>query len=134
MRVLFAYDGSPFAKRALRYAGHLRPELEATVITVSTVLIEAPRSEEQTDPARDAQQGRRHLQEAREVLAGLGFETELVHEFGNPAAEILAAAEERGTELIVIGKRGRSAIARFVDGSVADRVARHASCDVLIVR
>jgi nucleotide-binding universal stress UspA family protein len=134
MRVLFAYDGSPFAKRALRYAGHLGPDLEATVITVSTVLIEAPRTEQSTDPSRDTEQGRRHLEEAGRVLAELGVEAELVHTFGNPAAEILAAAEERGVELIVIGKRGRSAIARFVDGSVADRVVRHASCDVLVAR
>jgi nucleotide-binding universal stress UspA family protein len=134
MRVLFAYDGSPFAKRALRYGGHLGPDLEATVIAVSTVLIEGPRTEESTDPGRDAQQGRQHLEEARRLLAEHGVEPELVHTFGNPAAEILAAADERGVDLIVVGKRGRSAIARFVDGSVADRVARHATCDVLVAR
>jgi nucleotide-binding universal stress UspA family protein len=134
MRVVFAYDGSPFARRALRYGAHLGPELEATVITVSSVLIEGPRAEQSTDPARDGQEGRRHLDQARGLLAEMGVEAEAVHTFGNPAAEILAAAEERGADLIVMGQRGRSAIARFVDGSVTDRVFRHASCDVLVAR
>lgn len=134
MRVLFAYDGSPFAKRALRYAAHLGPDLEATVITVSPVLIEGPRSEQSTDPERDAVQGRRQLDEARRMLAELGVQAEGVHTFGNPAAEILGAAEERGVDLIVVGQRGRSAIARFVDGSVTERVVRHAACDVLVTR
>jgi nucleotide-binding universal stress UspA family protein len=134
MRVLFAYDGSPFAKRALRYGAHLGPDLEATVITVSPVLIEGPRTEHSTDPARDAQEGRQQLEEARRLLAEIAVEADVVHTFGNPAAEILGAAEERGADLIVLGQRGRSAIARFVDGSVTDRVVRHASADVLVVR
>ena len=134
MRVVFAYDGSPFAKRALRYAGHLGPDLQATVVTVSPVLIEGPRSEQSTDPSHDSQVGRQHLDEAVRLLGELGVEAEALHTFGNPAAEVLGAAEERGADLIVIGKRGRSAIARFVDGSVADRVVRHATCDVLVVR
>jgi nucleotide-binding universal stress UspA family protein len=37
-------------------------------------------------------------------------------------------------DLVVMGTHGRSAIARFLLGSVADRVARHAACSVLIVR
>ena len=134
MRVLFAYDGSPFAKRALRYAKRFRDDLEAAVITVSTVLIEGPRTEGSTDPEHDAGEGRRHLEEARRMLAETGVEAEVVHTFGNPAAEILSAAEERGVDLIVLGQRGRSAIARFVDGSVTERVVRHATCDVLVVR
>jgi nucleotide-binding universal stress UspA family protein len=134
MRVLFAYDGSPFAKRALRYAGHLGPDLEAVVITVSPVLIEGPRGEHSTDPDRDSEEGRRHLEEARRLLAELGVKADAVHTFGNPAAEILGTAEEHGADLIVLGQRGRSAIARFIDGSVTERVVRHAACDVLVAR
>jgi nucleotide-binding universal stress UspA family protein len=134
MRVVFAYDGSPFARRALAYAGRLGPELEATVIVVSPVLLEGPRTEQSTEPGRDAEGGRRDLEEAQRALSELGVEAEAVHTFGNPAAEILNAAEERGADLIVVGQRGRSAIARFVDGSVTDRVVRHAGCDVLVVR
>jgi nucleotide-binding universal stress UspA family protein len=53
---------------------------------------------------------------------------------GDPAEEILREAEEHPTDLIVVGSRGCSAIARFFLGSVAERVARHAHCPVLLAR
>jgi hypothetical protein len=53
---------------------------------------------------------------------------------GNPAAEIISAAEARGVELIVVGRRGQHKGERFLMGSVSDRVVRHAPCDVLVVR
>jgi nucleotide-binding universal stress UspA family protein len=134
MRVLFAYDGSPFAKRALRYGTRFGDGVEAFVITVSPVLIEAPHTEESTDPEHGAQEARRQLEDAQRLLAEEGVEAETVHAFGNPAAEIIATAERHGADLIVLGQRGRNAIARFLDGSVSERVVRHASCDVLVVR
>jgi nucleotide-binding universal stress UspA family protein len=134
MRVVFAYDGSAFAKRALAYAGRLGPDLEAVVVTVSPVLIEAPRTAQSMDPDRDADEAQEQLEEARALLADAGAEAETRHLFGNPAAEIIGLAEERGADLIVMGQRGRSAIARFIEGSVSDRVVRHATCDVLVVR
>jgi nucleotide-binding universal stress UspA family protein len=134
MRVLFAYDGSPFAKRALRYAARFEHGLEALVISVSPVLIEAPATEQSTDPEHGRREALEQLEEARRLLSELGVEAEALHAFGNPAEEIIAAAEQRGADLIVVGQRGRSAIARFIEGSVTDRVVRHASCDVLVVR
>jgi len=134
MRVLFAYDGSPFAKRALGYATRFGDDLEAVVIAVSPVLIEAPHTEQSSDPERGGRQAAAQLEEARQLLAEAGVQAETMHVFGNPAAEIIAAAESRGVDLIVVGQRGMSAIARFIEGSVSDRVARHAGCDVLVVR
>jgi nucleotide-binding universal stress UspA family protein len=134
MRVLFAYDGSPFAKRALGYASRFGDDVEALVISVSPVLIEAPATEASTDPERGRTEALEQLEEARRLLAEAGVEAETMHAFGNPAAEIIAAAEGRGADLIIVGQRGRSAIARFIEGSVTDRVVRHAPCDVLVVR
>jgi nucleotide-binding universal stress UspA family protein len=134
MLVLFAYDGSSYAKRALRYAERFGGDLRVMVITVSAVLLEAPRTEQSTEPGQGVQEGRRQLEEAAAILAEAGVEPTPLHAVGNPAAEILSAAEEHGADLIVVGQRGRSAIARFIEGSVTDRVVRHAPCDVLVVR
>jgi nucleotide-binding universal stress UspA family protein len=134
MRVLFAYDGSPFAKRALRYGKRFGDDLEAVVITVSPLLIEAPRTEQSTDPEHPPEEATRQLADAGKLLAEDGVEAETIHAFGNPAAEIIQAAEREGVDLIVLGQRGRSAISRFIEGSVTDRVVRHATCDVLVVR
>ncbi len=47
---------------------------------------------------------------------------------------ILRASDFSGADLIVVGARGRSAIARFLLGSVAEAVARHAAVPVLVAR
>ena len=134
MRVLFAFDGSPFAKRALGYGKRFGDDLEAVVITVSPVLIEAPHTEQSVDPQHPTEEALQQLEEARKLLEDDGVQAETVHAFGNPAAEIIHAAERSGADLIVVGQRGRSAISRFIEGSVSDRVVRHATCDVLVVR
>jgi nucleotide-binding universal stress UspA family protein len=134
MLVLFAYDGSSFSKRALRYATVFGGDVRVAVIAVAQVLLEAPHTEQSTEPERGTREVARQLEEASAILGEAGVEAELVQAVGNPAAEIIATAEERGADLIVIGHRGRSAISRFIEGSVSDRVVRHAPCDVLVVR
>jgi nucleotide-binding universal stress UspA family protein len=133
-RILFAYDGSPQARRALRYAARLGEGDTVAVISVLPALIEAPHTQEYTDPAVDAAEQARQLEEARGLLAATGADVETIDVVGNPADEILTAAEARDVELIVLGRHGQHAVQRFLMGSVSDRVARHAVCDVLVVR
>jgi nucleotide-binding universal stress UspA family protein len=53
---------------------------------------------------------------------------------GDAADEILAAAREFAADLIVVGSRGQTGLARFFAGSVARRVLMGATCSVLIAR
>lgn len=53
---------------------------------------------------------------------------------GVPAKEIVAAANEWGTDVIVIATHGRSGVSRFFMGSTAEEVLRHATCPVLTVK
>ncbi|MEO7294570.1 MAG: universal stress protein [Candidatus Limnocylindria bacterium] len=53
---------------------------------------------------------------------------------GDPAAEILDTAQERGADLIVTGSRGLAGLESLLLGSVARNVLTHARCSVLIVR
>ena len=133
-RVLFAVDGSEPAKRALRYARRLKTDDEVIVASVAPALIEAPHTAEYTDPSHDPAVARRDLEEARALLAADGVKAETVLRTGNPAAEIIAIAEERGVEVIIVGSHGVHGIERFLLGSIAERLVRHATCDVLVVR
>lgn len=67
-----------------------------------------------------------------EEFAGLNVEDVIVR--GEPAAEIVRVAEERGAGLIVISSRGRSGLGRILFGSTAESVVRHARCPVLVVK
>jgi nucleotide-binding universal stress UspA family protein len=133
-RVLFAYDGSDAARRALEYASRLAPDDEVGLISVAPSLIEAPHTEQYTDPSHDPARAKADLDDARGVLEAAGARVEPILATGNPAAEILKAAEERDAELIVVGSRGQHSLERFLVGSIAERVVRHAPCDVLVVR
>jgi nucleotide-binding universal stress UspA family protein len=53
---------------------------------------------------------------------------------GEPVWEICQAAESEHADLIVMGSHGRTGLAHVLLGSVAERVARHAPCPVLIAR
>ena len=54
--------------------------------------------------------------------------------FGRPADEIIAFANAHQIDLIAMSTHGRSGLARWAYGSVADRVLRGANCPVLLVR
>jgi universal stress protein A len=67
-----------------------------------------------------------------EEFAGLEVEDLMAH--GEPAAEIVRVAEERGAGLIVISSHGRTGLGRILFGSTAESVVRHARCPVLVVK
>jgi nucleotide-binding universal stress UspA family protein len=53
---------------------------------------------------------------------------------GKPAHEIVSLAAQEKADIIVIATQGESGWQRFVFGSVAERVVRHADCPVLTIR
>ena len=52
---------------------------------------------------------------------------------GNPSDELLRYSKEPGTDILVIGSIGRTAISKFLLGSVAEKVVRHSEVPVMIV-
>ncbi len=58
----------------------------------------------------------------------------IVVEAGDPADEILITAKKYESDIIIIGYKGYGKEGRFLLGSVTDKVVRHASKSVLVVR
>ena len=67
-------------------------------------------------------------------LASRGLDVELASRTGAPGEVVAQIAAERHAELIVVGTHGHTGISRFLLGSVATAVLRHAPCDVLVSR
>jgi nucleotide-binding universal stress UspA family protein/pimeloyl-ACP methyl ester carboxylesterase len=74
------------------------------------------------------------LAQLRRLDVGPAVQVEYEVEEGRPADMILAVAEERHADLIVMGTHGRSGVRRAVMGSVAEAVNRKATCPVMTVR
>ncbi len=66
-------------------------------------------------------------------LRSAGFTVDTAVEVGDIRERILDSAAEWGADLIVVGSHGRRGVQRFLLGSVAEFVARHAKCSVEIV-
>lgn len=60
--------------------------------------------------------------------------TTQLREASNVSAEILSAAEEAGSDLIMVGCKDKSPLQRFLLGSITHRMARYADCTVWAVR
>jgi nucleotide-binding universal stress UspA family protein len=69
-----------------------------------------------------------------DALLAQGIDTELLTPTGPPGEVVGNLARERGAQLIVVGTHGHTGIQRFLLGSVATAILRHAPCDVLVTR
>mmetsp|Transcript_10951 Transcript_10951/g.27681 ORF Transcript_10951/g.27681 Transcript_10951/m.27681 type:complete len:172 (-) Transcript_10951:277-792(-) len=70
----------------------------------------------------------------RAVDAGCKHVTRILGKAHHPKALICEAAEKRGIDYILIGRRGLSAFDRFVAGSVSKYVMENADCNVIICK
>ncbi len=139
-KILTPLDGSELSEHALEHLKAIalgRRDLQVILLYVAAP---SPREVykfptesqfEQYEKARvDAQH---YLSEVAESLKKEGIAAEITIVYGQVAHEILKYVEENKVDLIVMSTHGRSAVARWPLGSVADRILRHSTVPVLIV-
>jgi len=124
-RILFPTDGSRDAQVALLELVPLALSTGATVVVLDVV---PAGDDDARSAATDRQKGARRQLELAEVAS-----VECVVEDGQPGPAIVAAAERRACDVIVMATHGRSGLPRLLLGSVAEYVLRHAPCPVLLV-
>lgn len=74
------------------------------------------------------------LQALSRELVQSGVRIELFLRHGPTTDIIVAFAVKVKADLIIMGSQGRTGLSRWLIGSVAERVVRHALCPVLVVR
>lgn len=149
--ILVGYDGTIPAERAVHRAAELARAFTAHVVVVSAapppepLAVAAPGAfglysygiygpgDVELPVRRDEEIWRQHRERVEALFAGAGVPVEFAGVAGEPAAELLEAAEERHADLIVVGTREPGFLERLLGGSVSQDVARRARCDVLIV-
>jgi nucleotide-binding universal stress UspA family protein len=138
-RVLLAFDGSPHSLAAARFLAHfpLPPGARIDVLTSAGALSDGYTAYGAAD-LRDlvALEGRHAaevIQQAVEVLSSAGRDARPVLRHGDPKREILAAAGEFESDLIVMGARGIGGFRGLILGSVSRAVSKAAPCSTLVV-
>ncbi len=74
------------------------------------------------------------LQHHTEVACAAGIQADYQQVAGTAGKTICQVAQQWGTDLIMVGNRGRIGFREFVLGSVSNYVMHHATCSVLIVK
>lgn len=134
--VLVPFDGSDGAAAVLHHAAEIASAVEATIHLLSvadTTRDSVTRVETQVVDTL-VQEGEATLAEAAETLDTLGvaYDTDVVQ--GNPAPTIAEYATRYDHDLIVMATHGRQGIARYLVGSVTEKVVRLSSVPVLTAR
>lgn len=131
MRVVIASDGSSTSEEALRLVGSL-PFPAGSEIQVVTVLEPANWLAPASLLTSAQEWATRAGEFALQTLGRPGIQVERAAPTGSPPHEILKAAEQFRADLLVVGPRGHTGLGRFLLGSVARNVAKHAACPVLV--
>lgn len=133
--ILLPTDGSPTADAAARFAESIARAEDGEVLVLSVAeraIVGGIEDQQITATLVEFQQDLAEREAAGIRATGVPA-TPLVVTADSPHEAILRVAEEQHVSIIVMGTHGRSALARAMLGSVADRVVRHASVPVVLV-
>jgi nucleotide-binding universal stress UspA family protein len=135
-RILVPTDFTDVSERALEYAKSIARANDAQILLAHAAQDMNPMTPPEvvwfgqftTEPSDEQQLDLRNAE-----LHSEGFSAKTVSLLGSIQEEILAAAERDEVDLIVMGTHGRTGVPRFLFGSEAEGLVRHATCPVLLV-
>lgn len=139
-RILVPLDGSTRAERALPVAARIARAVGGSLVlyravpmpaTYGAIYAGVPLSQAIID--EDFAIAEAYLDDLKRSKLLHDIPVECVAEVGGPAVLILEQAEEQKVDLIVICSHGRSNLGRWVLGSVAEHISRHAPVPVLVL-
>lgn len=159
-KILVPLDGSDLAAKALPYGAEIAELSGAQLILFQVVDAELGRilmapvgmgmsgeggatgmggvpvavSSDEEESQRAIEQAKRNLDALVDSLKRRGIHAVANVDVGDPAERIVDYAVENDVDLVVMSTHGRTGVARWAYGSVAQKVLHAAACPVLIAR
>ena len=136
-RILVPIDFSGSSKQALEYAVTFARRFKARLVLLHVVDLYPV--DYMLGITRNVDENTRVVAQAETKLGILAQKcgwaaTETTVRLGKPYQEIINAARERRSQLVIMGTHGYTGFLHFELGSTAERVLRAAPCPVLVVR
>ena len=135
--IMVATDGSVEAQKAVTTAVEVAKKFNSTLVVVCAfeevpTYYGEPYFSETIE--RHTSWADEVIKRTMESLKDVKIPVESTVVEGPAAQAIINVANNRGTDLIVMGARGLGGFAGLLLGSVSQRVVQHSSCPVLIVK
>lgn len=142
MKILVASDGSKNSLRAVKFAiAQVKgSNLKAKSITVISVHDDAGLRHAKSFVGSDAisdylrELSDKELKPAVKILDDSGVKHSMVIKTGHVADEICKLAQKEKFDMVVLGSKGRSALADLLIGSVAQRVIAMVKQPVVLIK
>jgi nucleotide-binding universal stress UspA family protein len=142
-KILVPLDGSALASEAIPHAQALADNTQTELILVR-VVPDTASLPQVLDGSRNfvqiEEREQKLIDEATRWLDVVAIELRVRHPVstvvlvGSPAVKIIDYARSHAIDLVVMSTHGRGGLARWVYGSVADKVLQAAPCPVYLVR
>jgi nucleotide-binding universal stress UspA family protein len=139
-KILVPLDGSKTAEGVLPHAKALAysegAELVLLIVAANPALDYAFSDPGIAQRAEEDQEERskQYVAEVEKQLKSAGFKVSTLLRVGAVAEVILAVAEEMQVDVIAMSTHGRTGAARWLLGSVAERVVRNSKVPVMLIR
>ncbi|MER3426513.1 MAG: universal stress protein [Pyrinomonas sp.] len=135
-RILVAFDGSEQSRKAFELGLEIAGRFRAKLFVISVIQLPEPATSVEIAELLDHEREHllseaAHLQKRADHL-GIEFEAHIAA--GHPAEQIIRHAEDCRADMIIMGRRGRTRVTRWILGSISERVLRYAHCPVTVVK
>ncbi|ARM76236.1 universal stress protein [Acidianus manzaensis] len=130
MKVILAYDGSDYSKKAVFFA--LRFLKKEDEIHIVTVVKEAPKSPEQII-IENEEKAKELLNSITSETAGFNIKTKVL-ESNDVADAIIDYCKQIQCDLAITGSRGLTGLKKAIMGSVSSALVNKANFPVLVVK
>lgn len=138
-RILVAIDGSKMSDKALETGLQFAKERFSKVAVVyveKQMTVSQGMTEDSVNELYESMKSRGEeiLRKAETLADEYEIEIQTLYLVGDPATQIIKAAEDGNYQLIMVGSRGLGGIKELMLGSVSHKVSQLSKCPVLIVK
>jgi nucleotide-binding universal stress UspA family protein len=133
-RILVPLDGSQLAEQVLSYVKLLAQGMKCHTELLQVIEYSPAPTHPRQVIANLTAEAQTYLKKTAASLKGSGLTASSLVHHGDPASDIVAEAESEPGTLIAMATHGRSGLARWMVGSVTDKVLHAAANPLLVVR
>lgn len=137
--IVVPLDGSDYAEGALPWALDMAKKFQAKLVLLRIglrpelgSLIDAQAIDGRLDELKTACTQYMEKVQARIADSAVTISTEYL--LGSPSQCIVERSQQADCSIVVMTSHGREGLSRWLIGSVAEKVSRHAHCPVMLIR